>query len=524
MGWPSLLPPLLAVLLALWFRDVVAALAVGVFVGALLLAGGNPLQAAAEALDRDVVGAIADRDHATILVFTLLLGGMVRVMVAAGGGTALAERAARRASDARRGQLAAWLLGVLVFFDDYANSLLVGTSLRPVTDRLRISREKLAFLVDATAAPVSSLAIVSTWVGVEVAYIGEQYRALGLPGDPYVVFLQSLGYRFYPWLMLLFTLAVAFTGRDFGPMLRAERRARRGEGLTAPGARPAFDPGVDSAATATPRLAMALLPIAAVVLVAFGSMLWTGYAAVSAKHAEPTLRAIFAATDSVRSLLWGALAGSLSAVLGAVATRALGFASAMETWLDGLRAMLLACVILSLAWALGAQCKALGTADVLVGALGGWLPAGAVPTAVFVVSALVSFATGTSWGTMALLFPLAVPLAHGLGGGDPELTLAAVGAILSGSVWGDHCSPISDTTVLSSLASSCDHVDHVRTQLPYALLVGAVAIVVGQLPVGFGLYPAPVGLLLGAAVLFALLRWRGRSAEPGDGASPVASG
>ncbi len=515
MGWLSLLPPMVAIALALWTREVLVALAAGVFTGALLLAGGRPLEALARAVDRDVVGAVADADHAAILVFTMLLGGMVRLMVRGGGGGALAAMATRGVRDARRGQLAAWLLGVLVFFDDYANSMLVGTSLRPVTDRLRISREKLAFLVDATAAPVSSVAFVSTWVGVEVGYIAEQYRALGIGGDPYTIFLQSLPYRFYPWLMLFFTLAVAWSGRDLGPMLRAERRARSGDGLFREGARPAFDPGLEGTETVAPRRLLAVLPMAAVVLVALGGMAWTGYQAVVQSGGSPSVRAIFAETDSVRSLLWGALAGSLAAFVAAVLSGALRFAEAVEAWMEGLGAMLLACLILVLAWALGAQCKALQTADVLVAALGGWLPAGAVPAAVFLVSGLVSFATGTSWGTMALLFPLAVPLAHELSGGDASVTLSAVGSILAGSVWGDHCSPISDTTVLSSLASSCDHVDHVRTQLPYALLVGGVGLLLGELPVGFGVYPPWVGLLFGAVVLLVALRWLGEPVEEG---------
>ncbi len=524
MGAAALLPPLVAIVLALWSREVVVALAAGVFAGALVLAGGQPLEAFARAVDRDVVGAVADADHASILVFTLLLGGMVRLMVRAGGGSALAAMATRGVHDARRGQIAAWLLGVFVFFDDYANSMLVGSSLRPVTDRLRISREKLAFLVDATSAPVSSVAFVSTWVGVEVGYIAEQYRALGLEADPYVVFLRSLPHRFYPWLMLFFTLAVAWSGRDLGPMWRAEHRARSGGGLTEEGARPAFDPGLEGLQEVAPHRLVAIAPIAAVVFVALGGMVWTGYVEVLASGGTPTLRAVFAATDSVRSLLWGALAGSLAAFASAVLSGALRFAEALETWMEGLRAMLLACLILVLAWALGAQCKAMGTANVLVGALGDWLPAGAVPAAVFLVSGLVSFATGTSWGTMALLFPLAVPLAHELGGGDAALTLSAVGSILAGSVWGDHCSPISDTTVLSSLASSCDHMDHVRTQLPYALLVGGVGVCLGELPVGFGLYSPWVGLLLGACSLVAVLWLVGRPVdEVGEGGVEVGS-
>lgn len=514
-SWLALLPPLVAIALALLLRQVLLALFAGVFVGALLTNGYDPIAAFLRSIDTYAIGAAADSDHASILIFSLLLGGMIGVITRAGGAAGLAATVTKRATNSMRGQLAAWALGLLVFFDDYANSLLVGSSMRPITDRLRVSREKLAFLVDATAAPVASLALVSSWIGVEVGYIGDELEAANIPMDPYVAFLETLPYRFYPWLMLFFVLLIVITRRDFGPMLTAERRARETGEVSRPGARPASD-FADALPDVPPRISVALLPILATVVVAIGGMVVTGRASVLAEGGEPTLRAIFGSANSYHALLWASAVGGMVAVITAMATRTMKLDAALDAWTDGLKSMLLACVILVMAWSLGALCKELHTAQVVVSAVGDGLPAGLLGTVVFLVAAAVSFATGTSWGTMAILFPLVIPLAVELAPGDTPILLSAISSILAGAVWGDHCSPISDTTIMSSMASSCDHVDHVRTQLPYALLVGVVCIVVCELPTGFGIYPPWVGLLLGAITLVAIVTFVGKKVPDHD--------
>ncbi len=513
--WTAVLPPLLAIGLALALRQVVVALAVGVWLGASL-AAGDPASGLLRAVDAHVVGVVADSDHASVIVFTLLLGGMVGLIARAGGAHGLAEQVTRLATDRRRGQLAGWGLGLVVFFDDYANSLLVGTSMRPITDRLRISREKLAFLVDATAAPVASLAVISSWIGVEVGAIAQQYSRLGLDGDAYRVFLQTIPYRFYPILMLVFGLALVLSRRDFGPMRRAERRALEQGQPAAAGARPAADfadERLEPPADKPRRWINAALPVAVVVIAVFAGMWLDGRNALLAAEptAAPSWLDAFAAGDSYRALLWAAALGGLCALVLALAQRLLTLAQAMEAWLAGLRSMLLAVVILVLAWSLGSVCDTLGTGDWLVAALGDWLPAGLLPAAVFLAAALVAFATGSSWGTMGLLFPLVIPLAAGLDSGDQAVLLGSISSVLAGAVWGDHCSPISDTTIISSLAASCDHIDHVRTQLPYALLVGLVALVVGDLGCGLGWYPPWLALLLGAALVVGAVFLLGRT-------------
>jgi Na+/H+ antiporter NhaC len=518
MGWVSLLPPLVAIVAALAFRQVLLSLALGVWIGASLMAGYDPWQGLLRMLDHYFVGAVADGGHASILAFTLLLGGMVGVIGRSGGSAALAGGVTRWATTRRRGQISTWLLGLVIFFDDYANALLVGTSVRPVTDRLRISREKLAFLVDATAAPVASLAVVSSWVGVEMGYIADQYTLIGLDGEPFVVLLQTLPHRYYPLLMLVFVGLVAWTGRDFGAMARAEARAFQSGQLLREGARPASDLDEPaSRAGGSGSVANALVPIAVIVCTAVAGLVVTGRQGALAEGLEPTLRNTFSHASSVQALLWGSGLGCMAAVAVALVGRGrLTFGQAVEGVVGGMRAMLQACLILVLAWSLGAVCHDVGTADHVVSLVGDSIPAAALPAAVFVTAAVVSFATGTSWGTMAILFPLVVPLAYAVGGGEGTVLLSAMGSILAGAVFGDHCSPISDTTVLSSVASGCDHVDHVRTQLPYALTVGAVAVLFGELPVAAGIYPSWVGLLLGACVLFAVLRWRGKALAPAD--------
>ncbi len=523
----ALVPPLMAIILALVLRQVVLALFAGVWAGALVIAGFDPIASLLRSFDHYIVSAVADDDHASILVFSLLLGGMIGLITHSGGGLGLAAWVTKRAKTSKSGQLSTWFLGIAIFFDDYANSLLVGSSMRPITDKLRVSREKLAFLVDATAAPVSSIALVSSWIGVEVGYIAEQFADQGIEADPYLAFLQTLPYRFYPWLMLFFGLILVLKQRDFGRMYAAEIRARETGKLVADGARPASDfsdeaspasphadPGYRDPAKASepkkPRAINAIVPVFTVILVALVGMYLDGRATVLAEGDEPTLRAVFGNASSLKALLWASALGGIAAFVCSLATRSLDLSGAVDAWMSGLKSMLTACVILVLAWSLGAICKDLHTADYVISALGDWLPPGMLAAAVFVIAAAVSFATGTSWGAMAILFPLVVPLAHELAPGDMNIMLGAVSSILAGSVWGDHCSPISDTTIMSSMATSCDHVDHVRTQLPYALLVGVVSLICGEIATGLGLYPAWVGLIIGAGVLFAIVHFVGK--------------
>ncbi|MFW2389885.1 MAG: Na+/H+ antiporter NhaC family protein, partial [Polyangiales bacterium] len=493
------------------FRHVLVALVLGVWLGAFLISGMSFVASFARLLDTHVVNAIADRGHASILVFSLLLGGMLGLMTQSGGAKGLASLVSVDGASRRRAQVTTWFLGLLVFFDDYANSLLVGSSMRPVTDRLRISREKLAFLVDATAAPVASLALISSWIGVEVGYIADQFAHLGIERDAYLTFIETIPFRFYPILMLFFVLWVAIRGRDFGPMLKAERRALDEGAVSRRGAQPASDFHEESVPDEVPgRARNALIPVVVVVLVAAAGIYFDGRAKVLSSGMELSMRAIVGEASSSAAILWGTGAGCLAALALSVGTGALSLGKSIEAWMSGMRSILFAVVILVLAWALGGVCRELDTASFLIGVVGDWLVPTWIPAAVFILAALVSFATGTSWGTMAILFPLVVPLAHQMAPGNETILLGTVSSILAGSVWGDHCSPISDTTVLSSMATSCDHMDHVRTQLPYALLVGVISLACAEFPVAAGWYGPWVGLLVGATVMVVAFELLGR--------------
>jgi Na+/H+ antiporter NhaC len=496
--WWSLLPPLVAITLALAFRDVVLSLFTGVWLGATLVSGGNPAAGFLRVVDTYARDALTDPDKMSIILFSILLGGMVGVMSRSGGTHGVVKALEPYATTPRRAQIVTWLMGVAIFFDDYSNTLIVGNTMRPVTDRHRVSREKLAYLVDSTAAPVACVALVSTWIGYQVSLVGDALEKAGSDLNPFGVFLASIPFAFYPIFGLTITFAVAVSGRDWGPMLAAERRARTGE-LLSESSQPLAD--YESTGLApddeTPRYWWnAAIPVVLVILTTLVGLYATGRESLIAGGAtEISLSLVIGESDPFTVLLWASLIGLTSAIVLAVSHRALSLREAIEAMVNGFKSMLMAFVVLTLAWSLGQVCTDLATAAFIKGAVGPNVPAGLLPVAIFLVAAAVSFATGTSWGTMAILTPLAVPLVLDAAAAQPAILAATVSAILGGAVFGDHCSPISDTTILSSMASSCDHVDHVRTQLPYALLGAGLAIAIGYLPEAFaGISP---WLLLG---------------------------
>ena len=524
-AWFSILPPLIAIVLALIFKEVITALLAGIWLGALVVVGYNPVQATWRVVDQYVVPALGDTDagHTQIVIFSMLLGGMVGMISRNGGTMGVVRAVAPLARNRRRGKIATGLAGLAIFFDDYANTLVVGNTMRPITDRLQVSREKLAYLVDSTAAPVAALVPVSTWVGYEVSLIGGGLSAAAgeatgadagfLAGlSPYSVFIESIPYLFYPLLALSFVFLTSFMNRDFGPMARAEARAAAGKGLHREGAMLATDTSksfVDAKEGTPQRWWNAGIPVLTVVLVVLGG-LYTSGSAVAGPGAD--LKDIFGSADPFNTLLWGSLAGCLVAAVLSIGQRLLTVHECVDAWVGGVKAMMIAMVILTLAWSLGAVTKDIGTAAYLSELLSGNLPLTLLPAAVFVTAGAMAFATGTSWTTMAILIPLVIPLTVSLAGGSGfadgslyGILLGSTSAVLAGAIWGDHCSPISDTTVLSSTAAACDHVDHVRTQLPYAMLVGAVGLVLGSVGTAFGL-PAWIALLAGVAVLAACLQ------------------
>jgi Na+/H+ antiporter NhaC len=529
-GWFSILPPLLAIAMALIFREVVVSLFAGVWLGAFFIVGLNPFTAVLRSIDTFIAPALGDGDHAAIVIFSLLLGGMVGLMGRSGGTQGIVNAVAPMATNRRRGQLATYLSGLLIFFDDYANTLIVGNTLRPITDRLRISREKLSYLVDSTAAPVAAIVFVSTWAGYEISLISDGLKAAAAQvastdpalasqlggANPFTVFMSSIPYLFYPILALAMVFLVAWTQRDIGPMRSAEQRAARGEGLYRPGAMLMVDTSAElmSPVEGKPqRWYNAAIPVITVIVVVLLGLYIDGRASLGRPG---TLTEILGEANSFNALLWGSLCGVLVAFLLATTQRILKMQEAIEAWAGGMRAMLLAMIILVLAWSLGAATEMIGTAQWVSHILEtAGFPLRLLPASVFVAAAVIAFATGTSWATMAILIPLVIPLAVTLGGGEHYgVLLGTISSVLAGAIFGDHCSPISDTTVLSSMASASDHVDHVRTQLPYALVVAVVGMLIGDIPTAYG-FPWYLSYAIGIAVLYAILRFFGRSVENG---------
>ena len=504
-GWLSITPPLLAIVLALIFRDVLVSLFVGIFAGAFILGGWNPFVAFGRTIDTYIVPALADGDRISILVFTSLLGAMVGIITKSGGTHGIIELIRPYATSGRRGQVATFLMGVLIFFDDYANTLIVGPTMRPITDRLKISREKLAYIVDSTAAPVVCLFPISTWVGFEIGLIGDAFKSIGLDQDPYTTFVASIPYRFYPIFALVLVLTLALSKLDFGPMRRAEERTRKTGKVLGDDARPIADYSteeVEPNPDAPKRAFNALIPILVVTLMTVVGIYRTGANGLAASGVDtsgmafdPWLRALLAEANSYHALLWASLAGMLTAFALVVGQRILKVDEAVRALLGGMKAMFMALMVLSLAWSLSDICGGLDTAQYLVGITQSVLSPALLPVITFVLAAAVAFATGSSWGTMGILEPLVIPIAHQLcltagfavwDGSYQSVMLATIAAVLTGSVWGDHCSPISDTTILSSMATGCDHIAHVRTQLPYALSVGFLAIAAATLSTHLG--------------------------------------
>jgi Na+/H+ antiporter NhaC len=516
-GWVSVTPPLVAILIALTLRNVIPALLIGVWLGATALRSFSPAGIFGGLLDGFeiyVVRALSNKDHAAIILFSLMIGGMVGIITRNGGMASIVRMIVSRAKSAISGQVAVWGMGLMIFFDDYSNTLVVGNTARPITDHLKISREKLAYIVDSTAAPVVCLALITTWIGYEVGLIGDALDAVPeLNEAAYTIFLRSIPYSFYPIFAFLFVLAVAASGRDFGPMYKAEVRARQGQvsSLDAEDMPSLHADKLEPKANIPLRAINAFVPLLVLIVSLLGGLMVTG--------SGDTITDIIGTADAYKAMMWASLLGAFTAAVMTIGQGILSGHETVDAWFGGVKAMMFAMIVLVLAWSLSAITVDLNTANYLVTILADTLSPELVPTIVFVLSAITAFTTGTSWGTLGILMPLVIPLTWAVlganGMADQEhmhILYSAIASNLAGAVWGDHCSPISDTTVLSSMASGCDHIEHVRTQMPYAILAGAVAVFIGTIPGGYG-FPPLFSILAGIGVLLFVLNRFGRQSD-----------
>ena len=512
-GWISIMPPLISILVALFFRSVIPALFLGVWIGSFSILGFKVSvfwQSFLDVIAKYVKQALADPDHAAIIIFSLMIGGLVGIISRNGGMLGIVNALKAFTTSAKRGQLITSTLGLTIFFDDYANTLVVGNTMRKVTDRLKISRAKLAFLVDATAAPVACIALITTWVGYQIGMIDVSVDQIdAIDQSAYSIYLNSILYSFYPIFMLVFVFTIAGTGRDFSTMYDYEVAARQGNDRSIQGASGGYTNESESKQLEAKdpdraRAVNAFLPILAFIISVVSGLFATGEG--------DNIQDIIGSADAYQALLWGSLIGVMMAFLLSVSQGLMSLEETVQSWYEGVKFMIFAIIVLILAWSLGQTTELLQTAQYLVSILGEFLPVAYVPTIIFILAAATAFATGTSWGTMGIFYPIVIPLAWQVlfinGVADVEhmyIIYSSVACVLCGAVWGDHCSPISDTTIMSSMASGCNHIDHVATQFPYAMIVGSIALLLGTIPTGYGWSPLlmiPLGVLMIFTVIF----------------------
>ncbi len=476
-GWISVLPPLIAILLALLTKEVYSALFIGVLSGMTIYAAAahEPFMAVFSHLFDMMAEKISDNSY--MIIFLALLWAVITLVGRSGGTAAYGRWAERKLKTKRATRLATALLGVLIFIDDGFNCLTIGTVMRPIYDRQRISREKLAYIIDATAAPVCIIAPVSSWAVAVASEVSET--------NGFHAFLSTIPYNLYALFTILMVLFVCVTGFDFGKMKRAEAQALAGE-------IPAV-PAEESAPEPKGTVLDLVLPIAVLIVCAILGMAYVG----GFFHGVPFSEAI--GENPTAGLSLGAFAGLVTAFVLYVPRKIIGPKQFVESIVSGIGSIVPPMLILILSWSLGGVCRQMiGTGEFISGFVSSANPPmGLLPFLVFVIAAVMSFSMGTSWGTFGMLIPIVTMICSATGG---DMLIPALGATLAGSVYGDHCSPISDTTILASTGAQCEHIRHVETQIPYATLVAAVC-ALGYLIVGFTGMPW-IGLGAGVILLF----------------------
>ncbi|EPY3961080.1 Na+/H+ antiporter NhaC family protein [Campylobacter upsaliensis] len=524
-GFITLLPPFIAIILAFITKDVILSLFMGVLSGTFLLSLAsniffvdtialiNIYDTLVESFSKIisyVLKSTSDPVNAGIILQILCIGGLVALITKMGGAKAIALQFAKRAKTAISAQLNTWFIGLLIFFDDYANLLIVGPIMRPLADKFKISREKFAFIIDSTAAPVAGIAIISTWIGLEVSLIKNAYASIGIDNiSAFGIFVETIPYRFYNIFMLFFVALTAIMGREFGSMYAAQIRAKT-TGQIAPVSKSVK---LDTAELEDQFLAPkdgieirafdAIVPVMTLIILAILGFYFNGFSVLEGEElanakANPlsfeTLRSAFGSADSSIVLFQAALFAAIVAIFIGVRRRIFNIKEAIETWIYGWKTMIFTIVLLLLAWSLSSIVKDLGTSTFITHLLADKLPEFILPATIFAFASLISFAIGTSYGTMGVLMPLAVPLAfevaklNGLEGEAlHHYMVLNISCVLTGAIFGNHCSPISDNVILSSMSAKCDHMEHVRTQIPYALFICAISLFTGYIPTALGL-------------------------------------
>ncbi|WP_455619665.1 Na+/H+ antiporter NhaC family protein [Eisenbergiella sp.] len=483
----SLIPPVVAIVLALITKEVYSSLFIGILVGGLFYSGFRFEGTVTHIFQDGFVAVLSDGYNVGILIFLVILGAMVSLMNRAGGSAAFGRWAKEKIKSRAGAQLATICLGVLIFIDDYFNCLTVGSVMRPVTDRHNVSRSKLAYLIDATAAPVCIIAPISSWAAAVTGFVEGE--------DGFSIFIQAIPYNFYAFLTIAMMICLVVMKFDFGPMAAHEMNAQNGD-LFSSGKKDEKEVEVE---TANPRgrVVDLVVPIVVLIICCIVGMIYTGGFFSGADFITA-----FSNSDASVGLALGSFFAMVLTILFYCVRRVLGFTDCMACLPNGFKAMVPAILILTFAWTLKAMTDSLGAAVFVAAAMekaaGGLM--NLLPAIIFLVGCFLAFATGTSWGTFGILIPIVVAVFEK---SDPKLMIISIAACMAGAVCGDHCSPISDTTIMASAGAQCDHVNHVTTQLPYVITVAAVSFVT-YLLAGF-VQSAWITLPIGLALLIIVL-------------------
>ncbi len=458
VGWLSILPPLLAILLAIWTKQVFISLFFGVWLGWTVLSHGNPITGLGEALEC-CIRVFRDEGNTKVIAFSAMVGALIAYTQRSGGVDGFIRWVSQKGwvKTRRSAGLLAWLTGVVIFVESNITCLVTGAVSRPIFDRLRISREKLAYICDSTSAPVCILIPLNGWGAYVIGLLAAQHV-----DAPFFTLLRSLPFNLYAIFAVTTVLLVVLTERDFGPMARAEERARKEGKVLRDGAEPLVATEVLAIASkeeTLPRAHNMILPIGVMVAMMPVGLFITGNGDIMQGSGST-------------SVFWAVLAAITVAAVSYRIQNIMNLRELVDLFFTGVGGLMPLALLMMFAFAIGDTCKALGTGPYVANLARANLPVQLVPAVLFLTSGFISFSTGTSWGTFAIMLPIGIPMANLMGA---ELHIA-LGAMLSGGIFGDHCSPISDTTIIASMASASDHIDHVRTQLPYAFVAAAAAL------------------------------------------------
>lgn len=481
----ALLPPIVAIVLALITKEVYSSLFVGILMGGLFYANFNFEGTLTHILNDGFIPSLADSYNVGILVFLVILGAMVALMNRAGGSAAFGRWAQTHIKSRVGAQLAAVLLGVLIFIDDYFNCLTVGSVMRPLTDKHRISRVKLAYIIDATAAPVCIIAPISSWAAAVTGFVEGE--------NGFSLFIRAIPYNYYALLTLVFMIGMIVMKLDFGPMVKYEQKAMKEGDLFGDGTSAESEEMVKGSGTVLDLV----LPVIVLIACCVVGMIYTGGFFSGTGFVEA-----FSGSDASVGLALGSLVAIIITILLYMIRRVLSFRDCMDCLPEGFKAMVPAILILTFAWTLKAMTDSLGAKEFVAGVVDTYAKGmhSFLPAIIFVIACLLAFATGTSWGTFGILIPIVVNVFQS---SDPTLMIISISACMAGAVCGDHCSPISDTTIMSSAGAQCVHVNHVSTQMPYAVTVAGISFVT-YLVAGF-LKNAGLSLIIGVALTIGCL-------------------